>query len=88
MLKFNFLFQLSSYATRKVFLNLSLAINMGSQDSYYKSHSFFPFKNAQNTQNVYEKTRILVDKPWKFKSNTVVSLLWCTRCTCDPIKYL
>ena len=75
MSKFNFLFQLSSYATRKVFLNLSLAINMASQDSYYKFDFFFHFKNAQNTQNVNEKTRILVDKPWKFKSNTVLSLI-------------
>ena len=33
------------------------------------------FQNAQNTQNVYEKTRILVYKPWKFKSNTVLSLI-------------
>ena len=37
--KFNFLFQLSSYATKKVFLKISLAINMASQDSYCK----FPF---------------------------------------------
>ena len=33
------------------------------------------FQNAQNTQNGNEKARILVDNPWKFKSNTVLSLI-------------
>ena len=36
--KFNFLFQLSSYATKKVSLNVFLAINMASQDCYCKFH--------------------------------------------------
>ena len=36
--KFNFLFQLSSYANKKVFLNIFLAINMASQDFYCKFH--------------------------------------------------
>ena len=28
------------------------------------------FRNAQNTQNVNDNARILVDNSWKFKSNT------------------
>ena len=36
--KFNFLFQFSSYATKNVLLNISLAINMASQDCNYKFH--------------------------------------------------
>ena len=30
---------------------------------------FLLFQNAQNTQNVNEKARILVDNPWKVKRN-------------------
>ena len=33
------------------------------------------FQNAQNTQNVNENVHILVDDSWKFKSNTVLSLI-------------
>ena len=33
------------------------------------------FQNVHNTQNVNEKARIFVDNPWKFKSNTVLSLI-------------
>ena len=79
--KFSFLFQLQSYTAEKVFFNISLAINMASQHSYCKFHFFccfsiflLSFRNAQNTQNVNEKAWILMDNPWKFKSNAVLSL--------------
>ena len=47
------------------------------QISFFGWISFFllSFQNAQNTQNVNEKVHILVDDSWKFKSNTVLSLI-------------
>ena len=41
---------------------------------WWTSIFLLSFRNAQNTQNVNEKAWILMENPWKFKSNAVLSL--------------
>ena len=95
--KFNFLFLLSSYSPKCVFQHI-LSHQHG-KSAFLLQISFFccfflfllSFQNAQNTQNINEKPRILVNNPWKLKSNTFLFLKYrggLTTCQISVIKVL